>query len=216
MRAPGSLTWPAPDAASAAEQAGFPVALKVSAAGIAHKTDVGGVVVGIESADAAARAYDQIIAAVSAAAPGTPIEGVLVSPMRAGGVDLLVGVVRDETWGLTLVVGLGGIWVEVLADSAVRALPVTPGEVREMLTELKSFPLLTGSRGAEPVETRCGLPGDAEPLQSTAPYGVLRRDIGEIAPLRHVRCHFGEVTAMTRQDDRYVEDQERYNAGRKS
>ena len=54
--------------------------------------------------------------------------------------------------GLTLVVGLGGIWVEVLADSAVRALPVTPGEVREMLTELKSFPLLTGARGAEPVD----------------------------------------------------------------
>jgi acyl-CoA synthetase (NDP forming) len=60
--------------------------------------------------------------------------------------------VRDDTWGLTLVVGLGGIWVEVLADSAVRALPATPVEVREMLAELKSFPLLTGARGAEPVD----------------------------------------------------------------
>ena len=148
---PQRLVTSASEAASAAEQTEFPVALKISAPGLAHKTDSGGVVLGVGSAEAAAHAYEQIVTAVADAAPGTPIEGVLVSPMRADGVDLLVGVVRDGTWGLTLVVGLGGIWVEVLADSAVRALPVTPGEVREMLTELKSFPLLTGSRGAEPV-----------------------------------------------------------------
>jgi acyl-CoA synthetase (NDP forming) len=109
-------------------------------------------VLGVGSAESAAQAYERIVTAVSAAAPGTPIEGVLVSPMRGEGVDLLVGIVRDDTWGLTLVVGLGGIWVEVLADSAVRALPVTAGDVRQMLTELKSFPLLTGARGAEPVD----------------------------------------------------------------
>ena len=149
---PQRLVTTAGQAASAAEQTGFPVVLKVSATGLAHKTDVGGVVLGVGSAESAAQAYERIVTAVSAAAPGTPIEGVLVSPMRGEGVDLLVGIVRDDTWGLTLVVGLGGIWVEVLADSAVRALPVTPGEVRQMLTELKSFPLLTGARGAEPVD----------------------------------------------------------------
>ena len=149
---PQRLVTSASEAAGAAEQTGFPVALKISAPGLAHKTDSGGVVLGVGSAEAAAHAYEQIVTAVADAAPGTPIEGVLVSPMRAEGVDLLVGIVRDGTWGLTLVVGRGGIWVEVLADSAVRALPVTPGEVREMLTELKSFPLLTGSRGAEPVD----------------------------------------------------------------
>jgi acetate---CoA ligase (ADP-forming) len=149
---PQRLVTSAGQAASAAEQTGFPVVLKVSATGLAHKTDVGGVVLGVGSAESAARAYERIVTAVSVAAPGTPIEGVLVSPMRGEGVDLLVGIVRDDTWGLTLVVGLGGIWVEVLADSAVRALPVTPGEVRQMLTELKSFPLLTGARGAEPVD----------------------------------------------------------------
>jgi acetate---CoA ligase (ADP-forming) len=149
---PRRLVTSASEAASAAEQTGFPVVLKVSAAGLAHKTDVGGVVLGVGSADAAARAYEQIVATVAAAAPGTPPEGVVVSPMRAEGVDLLVGIVRDGTWGLTLVVGLGGIWVEVLQDSAVRALPVTPPRVREMLGELKSFPLLTGSRGAEPAD----------------------------------------------------------------
>lgn len=149
---PQRLVTSAADAASAGERTGFPVALKVSASGLAHKTDVGGVVLGVESPGAAARAYDQIIEAVLAAAPGTTIEGVLVSPMRGDGVDLLAGVVRDQTWGLTLVVGLGGIWVEVLKDSAVRVLPVTPSQVRDMLTELRSFPLLTGSRGAEPVD----------------------------------------------------------------
>jgi acetate---CoA ligase (ADP-forming) len=149
---PQRLVTSADEAARAAGQTGFPVSLKVSAPGLAHKTDVGGVVLGVGSAQAAAQAYERIVTAVASAAPGTPVEGVLVSPMRAEGVDLLVGIVRDETWGLTLVVGLGGIWVEVLADSAVRALPVTAGEVREMLTELKSFPLLTGARGAEPVD----------------------------------------------------------------
>jgi acetate---CoA ligase (ADP-forming) len=149
---PQRLVTSADEAARAAGQTGFPVSLKVSAPGLAHKTDVGGVVLGVGSAQTAAQAYERIVTAVASAAPGTPVEGVLVSPMRAEGVDLLVGIVRDETWGLTLVVGLGGIWVEVLADSAVRALPVTAGEVREMLTELKSFPLLTGARGAEPVD----------------------------------------------------------------
>jgi acyl-CoA synthetase (NDP forming) len=149
---PQRLVTSAGEAARAAELTGFPVALKVSAPGLAHKTDVGGVVLGVGSAEAAAQAYERIVTAVAAAAPGTPAEGVLVSPMRAEGIDLLVGVVRDDTWGLTLVVGLGGIWVEVLADSAVRALPVTPGQVHEMLGELKSFPLLTGARGAEPVD----------------------------------------------------------------
>jgi acyl-CoA synthetase (NDP forming) len=149
---PRLIVTSANEAAAAAEQTGFPVALKVSATGLAHKTEAGGVVLGVGTADAAARAYDQIVTAVSAASPDTPIEGVLVSPMRTEGTDLLVGIVRDETWGLTLVVGLGGIWVEVLQDSAVRALPVTALQVREMLTELKSFQLLTGARGTEPVD----------------------------------------------------------------
>src|SRR5580704_7657860 len=149
---PQRLVTSAPGAASAAEQVGFPVAMKISSPDLAHKTDVGGVVLGVTSAAAAASAYDKIVGAVSAAVPGASIEGVLVSPMRASGTDLLVGVVRDGTWGLTLVVGLGGVWTEVLQDSAIRALPVAPAQVREMLEELASFPLLTGARGAEPVD----------------------------------------------------------------
>ena len=194
---PQRLVTSATDAADAAEQTGFPVALKISAPGLAHKTDSGGVVLGVGSAEAAAHAYEQIVTAVADAAPGTPIEGVLVSPMRAEGVDLLVGIVRDGTWGLTLVVGLGGIWVEVLADSAVRALPVTSGEVREMLTELKSFPLLTGSRGAEPV--------DLDELTSViARIGAIAVALGddveelEINPLRAAGSSIEVLDALVR------------------
>jgi acyl-CoA synthetase (NDP forming) len=180
---PRLLVTSANEAAAAAEQTGFPVALKVSATGLAHKTEAGGVVLGVGSADAAARAYDQIVTAVSAASPDTPIEGVLVSPMRTEGTDLLVGIVRDETWGLTLVVGLGGIWAEVLQDSAVRVLPVTALQVREMLTELKSFQLLTGARGAEPVD----LDELSRVIERTAAIAVaLGDDVAEleINPLR--------------------------------
>jgi acetate---CoA ligase (ADP-forming) len=194
---PQRLVTSAGEAARAAEQTGFPVALKISAPGLAHKTDSGGVVLGVGSAEAAAHAYEQIVTAVADAAPGTPIEGVLVSPMRAEGVDLLVGIVRDATWGLTLVVGLGGIWVEVLADSAVRALPVTPGEVREMLTELKSFPLLTGSRGAEPVDLD-------ELTRVIARIGAIAVALGddvdelEINPLRAVGSSIEVLDALVR------------------
>jgi acetate---CoA ligase (ADP-forming) len=149
---PQQLVTTPGDAAIVAGRLGFPVALKVSSPDLAHKTDAGGVALGVDSETAAARAYDDIIGAVSAAAPDAGIEGVLVSPMRDDGLDLLVGIVRDGTWGLTLVVGLGGVWTEVLQDSAIRALPVAPGQVRDMLAELRSFPLLTGARGTRPVD----------------------------------------------------------------
>jgi acyl-CoA synthetase (NDP forming) len=135
-------------AAVAAAALGFPVVLKVSSPDVAHKTDIGGVVLGVSSAEAARRAYEQITGSVSAADPAAAIEGVLVSPMRDEGIDLLVGVVRDATWGLTLVVGRGGIWVEVLGDSAIRLLPAGPRDVLEMLAELRSYPVLAGLRGA--------------------------------------------------------------------
>jgi acyl-CoA synthetase (NDP forming) len=146
---PTVLATSADEAAEAARSFGYPVAMKVSSADIAHKTEAGGVVLGIASADAARRAYDDILGRAAKAHPEALIEGAIVSPMRTDGVDLLVGIVRDEVWGLTLVVGAGGIWVEVLRDSVLRVLPVDPAEVRSMLTELASFSLLTGARGTE-------------------------------------------------------------------
>jgi succinyl-CoA synthetase beta subunit len=80
------------------------------------------------------------------------LAGVLVQPQRSGGVELLVGLVRDPAWGLTLAVGLGGIWVEVLRDTALRVLPVDTEEVRLALSELRGTALLQGARGREPAD----------------------------------------------------------------
>jgi succinyl-CoA synthetase beta subunit len=93
------------------------------------------------------RAHREIGAAVGSAGLGT-----LVQPQRAGGVELLVGVVRDAEWGLVLAVGLGGVWVEVLKDSALRILPVDAAEVRRALGELRGAKLLEGARGTEPAD----------------------------------------------------------------
>jgi acetate---CoA ligase (ADP-forming) len=86
------------------------------------------------------------------AAPEARIEGVLVSPMRSSGVELLVGVTHDVTWGQVLAVGMGGIWVEVLKDTSLRVLPVSREDVRAMLNELQGAKLLQGARGSKPAD----------------------------------------------------------------
>ena len=82
--------------------------------------------------------------------PGASIDGVLVTPMRSGGTELLAGVTIDPTFGPVLAVGLGGIWVEVLKDTSLRLLPVDAAEVKRMLGELRGWPLLAGARGTPP------------------------------------------------------------------
>ncbi|MFZ0217109.1 MAG: acetate--CoA ligase family protein, partial [Candidatus Dormiibacterota bacterium] len=126
----------------AAGALGYPVALRVCAAGIAHKSELGGVALDVDT-DAAVRAA---FASVGAGRP------VLVSPMRKGGVELLAGVTGDPTFGQVLAVGLGGIWAETLHDVALRVLPVDATDVAEMLGELRGAPLLQGARGADPVD----------------------------------------------------------------
>lgn len=127
------------------------LALKVLSPDIAHKTEVGGVRLNVPAAEAG-QAYDSILAAVKAAQPDARIEGVILSPMREGGVELIVGISRDATWGPTLTVGLGGILVELLADVAIAPLPVCADDVKSMLRRLRGFPLLSGFRGAPPAD----------------------------------------------------------------
>ena len=93
-----------------------------------------------------------MLARVQRKRPDADIEGILVSPMRPAGIEMLVGVVRDEVWGPVLTVGLGGVWTEVLHDTAVRVLPVRCDEVRQMLGELRGAALLRGTRGQEGVD----------------------------------------------------------------
>lgn len=144
---PAVLAWSEQDAAAAWRSIGGPCALKVCSPDITHKSDVGGVVLGVGSAEAAARTYTQMLAQVREAVPGAAIEGVLVSPMRPPGVELLVGVTVDPVFGPVLAVGLGGVWVEVLRDVSLRMLPVDATTVRTMLNELKGQGVLAGGRG---------------------------------------------------------------------
>jgi acetyltransferase len=144
----------AAEAASVAESMGFPVALKVHSPDITHKTEVGGVRLGLRSADEVATATAEMLARVKAARPAATIEGVLVQPMVEGGKELLLGMVRDAQFGPTVMVGFGGIYVEVLKDTAMRLCPLPVSEARAMLDELRMAPLLHGVRGEAPVDMR--------------------------------------------------------------
>lgn len=140
------------EAVAAARDIGGEVVLKIASPDIAHKTEVGGVVLKLSGDEAVADAYRGILQRVLAAKPDARIEGVVVSPMRGQGVELFVGTVRDPHWGAAIAVGLGGIWVEVLKDTSLRLLPVTPADVEEMLSELRGSKLLDGFRGAPAVD----------------------------------------------------------------
>ena len=144
---PAHIARSAQEAVSFARSAGDPVALKVLSADIAHKTEVGGVRLGVFGDEAVTQAYTDIDATVRKNCPNAKIEGIIVSPMRSGGIELIVGTARDPNWGPVIAVGLGGVWVEVLADTAVRPLPVTPGDVKDMLRSLRSAKILQGFRG---------------------------------------------------------------------
>ena len=144
---PVTLATDAAAAVAAARALGGPVALKIASPDIAHKSDIGAVLLNVDGDDAVAAGHDRIIEAARLKAPGARIDGVLVAPMRERGIELIVGVARDPQWGQVLAVGLGGVWVETLKDVALRVLPVDEGEIRAMLAELRGAKLLAGQRG---------------------------------------------------------------------
>jgi acetate---CoA ligase (ADP-forming) len=147
---PSELAADEDTAVAAADRFGYPVVLKAVADGLGHKSDIGGVRLGLASADAVRTAHREVTAILRER--GATGIGTLVQPQRSGGVELLVGVLRDPVWGLVLAVGLGGVWVEVLRDTAQRLLPVDEAEVRSALGELRGAALLRGARGSQPVD----------------------------------------------------------------
>jgi acyl-CoA synthetase (NDP forming) len=142
---PTILARTAQEAADAARKLGERVVIKIASEDIAHKSDIGGVMLDL-APDEVGAAFDRMMARVKARSPAAKLDGVLVSTMRKGGVELLVGVTRDAEWGLVLAVGLGGVFVEVLKDTSLRLLPVNEGQVVEMLSELRGAKLLAGYR----------------------------------------------------------------------
>ena len=139
------------DAVAIADQLGYPVALKVVADEITHKTDVGGVELGIADADQLRAAAQRIHEAVSAAAPGAAA-GLSVQPMAAPGTEVILGITQDQQFGPVLMFGLGGVFVEVLKDVAFRVVPLEPRDAAEMIREIQGFAVLEGFRGAEPAD----------------------------------------------------------------
>ncbi len=144
---PGVLVTSPEQAADAAAATGFPVVVKLAADGIEHKSDIGGVKVGLTSAEQVRAAYADVTAAGRAA--GAAGLGALVQPQRTSGTELLVGVVTDPAWGQVLAVGLGGVWVEILADTALIVLPAGRDQVLQALKSLRGARLLDGPRGTE-------------------------------------------------------------------
>ncbi len=147
-----ALATTATAAMAAAREMGFPVVVKVSSPDIAHKTEVGGVALDLRDADAVSAAFVEVTGSARRAAPNAVIDGVTVSPLIDASAELIVGIHRDPTFGLVLVVGLGGIWTEVFHDVALRALPVDEQDVVEMVDELHGRALLRGARGRSPVD----------------------------------------------------------------
>lgn len=149
----GQVAASAEEAAEHARQLGFPVVMKVVSADIAHKTEAGGVKLGITSADAARRAYAAIRESVARHCPGAVVDGILVERMLPpGGREVLIGVHRDAAFGLILTFGLGGIFVETIRDVAHRMVPLSRDDARALVREIKYVDILEGVRGQAPAD----------------------------------------------------------------
>ena len=144
----GALARDLAAAQATAAEIGYPIALKLQAAALPHKSDAGGVVLDVGDAEALATAWRRMHQSVLQHHPGMTIDGVLVEAMAKGGLEMIVGARRDRDWGPVVVIGLGGIWAEALQDILVLPPDLDPSELSVELKRLKAAPLLDGSRGA--------------------------------------------------------------------
>jgi acetyltransferase len=149
--APAAMAQSAGEAVTAAERLGYPCVLKVSSVDLPHKTESGALQLGLETRSAIERAYDEMLSRVRAGQPEAKIEGVLVQ-REIKGVECLLGISRDEQLGPTLILGLGGVFVEVLRDVQLRIPPISAAEARRALASLKGQAVFSGVRGAPPAD----------------------------------------------------------------
>lgn len=148
----GSVATTADQAAEIAEQLGYPVVLKIWSPDIVHKSDVGGVKLGLGSAQQVKDAFDLMMYRIPRKAPDANILGVLVQEMCGTGREVILGMHRDPHFGAMLMFGMGGITVEVLKDVSFHLAPITADEAKEMLVRTKTYQLLKGVRGQEGVD----------------------------------------------------------------
>ena len=143
------LAITADEAVNAAEEIGYPVVMKIVSPEIAHKSDVGGVVVGVENSDDVRSVFAEINRSVADKASQAEIDGVAIQAMVPQGTEIIVGSTTDEQFGPVMMFGLGGVFVEILEDVAFRIVPLEPKDASDIVREIKGFPLLDGARGRE-------------------------------------------------------------------
>lgn len=141
------------EAVSLSKEMGFPVVLKIVSSDVLHKSDAGGVKLSLGSEEEVGKAFGEIISSITEHEPGAKIEGVSVQNMARPGTEVIIGMSKDPQFGPVLMFGLGGILVEILKDVSFRIVPLTKRDAREMIKELKGYPILEGYRGQEPANT---------------------------------------------------------------
>ena len=146
------LTTTEEDARTQAEKIGYPVVLKIVSPDISHKSDIGGVRLGLEDGAAVTAAFNEIIANAKKAVPGASITGIAVQPMAPEGTEVIVGMTTDPQFGPVVMFGLGGIMVEVLKDVAFRVVPLAERDAAQMIDEIKGTAILDGVRGQPPAD----------------------------------------------------------------
>ena len=140
------------EAISISEKLGFPIVLKIASSDVVHKSDAGGVKLGLKTSRQVGKAYDDILRAIKKQYPEAKIQGVSVQNMVRSGVEVIIGMSKDAQFGPVLMFGLGGILVEILKDVSFRIVPLNKIDAREMIREIKGYPVLEGYRGQEPVD----------------------------------------------------------------
>jgi acyl-CoA synthetase (NDP forming) len=149
---PARLARTRDEAMQMAATLGYPIVLKIVSPQITHKSDVGGVALNLASSDEVGAAFDRVVASAKQHEPNATIDGVAVQRMEKQGVEVIIGMTKDPQFGPVLMFGLGGVLVEVLKDVAFRVVPLDARDARQMVHEIKGYPLLEGYRGQDPAD----------------------------------------------------------------
>ena len=147
---PYQITKSEEEAATAAKKLGYPIAMKIISPDIEHKSDVGGVKVDIKTEEMLRLTYRSLMQV----AGSKKVDGILIQKMARKGIELIIGGKKDPQFGPMIILGLGGIYVEIFRDVSARICPLVREDVDEMLSELKSHPLLMGARGQKPIDKK--------------------------------------------------------------
>lgn len=161
------------EAAQFAKDHPGPLVMKIESADILHKSDVGGVKLNVCGPEAAEKAYEEIMESVTAKRPDAHINGILTVPMLDAGVEIIIGVNNDPQFGPMIMVGMGGVFVEVFKDVALYPAPLKEEEALEMLKSLKSFKLLNGYRGTE----KCDIKALCQTIVAISNYAQANKDV---------------------------------------